>query len=386
MNYTPIYQLPRLEWLNKRGWETFQDFMVTYGYNPLSVEDYMKAHELLCDYRASDPFANKEEGDEADEEELEELEEGNDELYEEEEEEEDEEGDKESGMAESEEKELSEFGEVGDGMNDDDNEQDEMMDVNEEQYKAFDGMDEDDESFEDEEARENERLETIYRVRCEDEGIHQWLTRHGWQCIEEYMEYHGMSIAEDSEVEVIGAFIKADMRHEKGDIRTGLEEAANEMSLVDNLGCDNEQIGRSEALIEKTEVARQANIVDIDEGETLAVRFSIAEIAAKIRNSVQVKDWLCERGWSNLEQLMGDHGLDFYDDELIFVMGHHIKAAIEDNNPHALEELEKLLVIGHNQDRNTNQNSPNQTQRCQVAESEGMNQMIQNGQDAEMSG
>ncbi|QSZ32328.1 hypothetical protein DSL72_001902 [Monilinia vaccinii-corymbosi] len=38
--------------------------MVTHDYDPLSVEHYMKARGLLCNYRASDPFANQKEEDE----------------------------------------------------------------------------------------------------------------------------------------------------------------------------------------------------------------------------------------------------------------------------------------------------------------------------------
>lgn len=152
------YQLPKLEWLNKRGWEIFQDFMATNGNDPKSVKDYMKASELLCSYRDSDPFANNEEED-WEEEDLESLsdtmKDGEDEL--------------ENFIIEieGEKEELESLGDtmedaeedlegLNNAMDDDGDEKDVMEkdedEVDEEdeedlQHEFFDGMDEDEKEF-----------------------------------------------------------------------------------------------------------------------------------------------------------------------------------------------------------------------------------------------
>ncbi|KAF7877435.1 hypothetical protein EAF04_001112 [Stromatinia cepivora] len=365
----PRFELPRLEWLNKRGWKTFQDFMVTYGYDPKSVEDYMRAEELLCDYRGSDPFANKEEIDrEMDEgeelEELEELEDGSDEL------------DGMDGLDEGKDGEEGETPseamiEVGDALesyHDDGNGMEgnnEWEDEEEERDEILDLMTDDDhddnwEDYDEDECPDNidldvvelhiaaceqERLESIYRIRCEDEGIHEWLIKHGWSCLEDYMEYLGMNHGNDNDVEAVGNLIKVDIRLKAGDIRADIEEDIEEIDTEDDTGYENERRAEREALIsegmiDEEEFPRQTRPANFD-GENPTANLSMTDIAGQIRNSREIEGWLIEQGYPNLYWFMLGHGLDFYDDELICVVGNQVKTIIENGIHNGLEVLEE---------------------------------------------
>ncbi|ESZ94416.1 hypothetical protein SBOR_5209 [Sclerotinia borealis F-4128] len=269
------YELPKLEWLNKRGWKTFQDFMVTYGYNPQSVEDYMNAQALLCDYRASDPFANKEEQDgEEDKEELEELE-------------------------------------------------DEM-------------------DYEDDEDNEEFAARTKKST--------------------------------NNDVEAIGAFIKQDIRREKGKYPAEIEEVTDGMYMQDDSEY-NAQIAASEGFFDKEGGGtEQKDVAGGDRGEG----YPISLFAAQIRNSVQIEDWLCERGWANLYQFMVGHGLNFHDDELIYFVGSQFHAMIESGDQRGLEELLKGLTMGEYQHQHleTKHSSRNQWQYGQAEDMNGTNQLM----------
>ncbi|KAJ8067824.1 hypothetical protein OCU04_003420 [Sclerotinia nivalis] len=377
---TPRFELPRLEWLNKRGWKTFQDFMVTYDYDPKSVADYMKAEELLCDYRSSDPFANKEEIDEGNDgdeelEELEELEDGSDEL---------------NGMDGLDEGKDGEQGEtlsdamiyvkdVLEGYHDDGNGMEgnnEWENEEEERDEILDLMTDDDhdDSWEDCDedechngtkedvvelhiaACEQERLESIYRIRCEDEGIHEWLIGHGWSCLEDYMEYLGTNHGNDKDVEAVGNLIKVDMRLKAGRFRTEIEEDTEEMDTEDDARYENERRAEREAfigegMIDEKDFPRQTQPANF-EGEKPTANLFMTDIAGQIRNSREIEGWLIEQGYPNLYWFMLGHGLNFYDDELICVVGNQVKTIIEDGIQNGLEVLEegfKGLSMGDKQ-------------------------------------
>ncbi|KAB8298637.1 hypothetical protein EYC80_000816 [Monilinia laxa] len=421
MNRTPQYELPKIEWLNKRGWEAFKDFMVTHGYNPLSVKDYMKAQELLCNYRASDPFANQEEKEEdEDDEELEELDEGFEgfsdlmederEAYDEVEEGSDtmnefdggemiEEGsdimddyDSEEKIEEGKEEEPGEGSEGSekelDESEDEDEDEDQENNQEDETDEGFSSMDEDDEEHE-ETLEEKERRETIYRTRCEDLGIHQWLIDHGWECIEEYMEYLGLGYTNDFDVEVVGEMIQLEMSREMGDIRTGIEEAAGGMDLDYNSEYNHEQQATSEKFNDENEVARQTSTFSGNGGGEAQAAY-LTENAFWAEKLKEISEEIDRIGWVNFDQFMVDHQFEYRDYEEALAYGRGFERFLEwreaDANQQIIEEgLEELSVSNH-RNHNTNQDFQNQIQGGQTADNEVTNGLIQSGDDEEMTG
>ncbi|CAD6448981.1 99471bb3-3602-4810-87c8-288c27a5f3ee [Sclerotinia trifoliorum] len=380
MLQTSRFELSRLEWLNKRGWKNFQDFMVTYGYDAMSAADHMKAEEVLCDYRSSDPFANREEIDAGNDEdgeleELEELEEGGDEMVGMVGLDEGKDGEKQEiisdamidvkdvlegshdggdGMEDNNEREYEEEerDEILDLMTDDDHD-DDLEDCNEDDRP--DGTERDIVELHIS-APEQERLESIYGIRCENEGIQEWLIGHGWSRLEDYMEYLGMNHGNDNDVEPVGNSIKGEMRLEVGDIRAGIEEDTEEMDMEDDTRHENERNADredfiSERMIDEEDFPRRKESSNFD-GGNLTANLLMTDIAGQIRNSQEIEGWLIEQGYPNLFWFMLGHGLDFYDDELICVVGSQIKTIVENGIQNGLEVLEqgfKGLNAGDNQ-------------------------------------
>lgn len=400
--------------------------MVTHGYNPLSVKDYMKAQELLCNYRASDPFANQEEEDEEeDKEELEELdeefeefeglsdqmedegemddelEESSDTIYQLDAKETIEEGsdimddyDSEEKIEDGQEEEWGEGSEEElDEGEDEDEDQDQENNQEDETDEGFFCMDEDDEESDEESdeetLEEKERRESIYRIRCEDLGIHQWLIDHGWECIEEYMEYLGLEYRNDFDVEVVGAIIQVEMSREMGNIRTGLEEAAGGMDLDENSEYNHEPEATSEAPSDENEVALQNNTVSDNGGAEVQAAY-LAENAFWAENSKEISEEIDRLGWVNIDQFMIDHQFEYRDYEEALAYGRGFERFLEwreaETNQQTIQEgLEELQVSDHRY-QNTIQDSQNQMQGGQTAEYERTNAFIQTGDDEEMTG
>ncbi|RAL62096.1 hypothetical protein DID88_002582 [Monilinia fructigena] len=386
----------------------------------------MKAQELLCNYRASDPFAKQEEEEEdEDEEELEELdeefeefegfsdlmedegetydeveegsdtidefdvgemiEEGSDIMDDYDSEEKVEDG-KEKESGESSEEELDESEDEDEDQDQENNQENNQEDETDE---GFSSMDEDDEEHDEETLEEKERREMIYRSRCEDLGIHQWLIDHGWECIEEYMEYLGLGYTNDFNVEVVGAIIQVEMSREMGDIRTGIEEAAGGMDLDDNSEYIHEQQATSETLNDTNEVARHTNTFSDNGGAEAQIAY-LDENAFWAENSKEISEEIDRLGWVNFDQFMVDHKFEYRDYEEALAYGRGFERFLEwreaETNQQIIEEgLGELNVSSHRY-QNTNQDFQNQIQGSQTANNEVTNGFIQSGDDEEMTG
>ncbi|KAF7956250.1 hypothetical protein EAE96_005170 [Botrytis aclada] len=372
----PSYRLSRLEWLNTRGWPTFKDFMVTHKYDPTSVADYMKAEEVLCNYRSSDPFANmelKNWGVEEDEdEELEELEEKDmDEEMDEDfekilcnalaSEEYMDEEDMDEGMKvkNCDEEGVEEVDRVKNEVNDPDNnqERDEILDLmtDDSDWEDYD-EDEDPDGPRDSnfkryiEVREQEKHEKIYRFRNEDEGIYEWLMKRGWSCLEEYMNYHTLDFANDHDVEKVGDIIRKSIR---------LEAEQN--------------CAEAEGDIEEVEFPRNTNLAEPDEEEATD-NPSVSNIADRIRNNREIDRWCMEQGFINLFNFINGHGGEYYDDELVSMIGRQLEGIIEEGNQNGREVMEGIfegLTMCDNKDQELREDF----QDWPVADNEEMNRL-----------
>ncbi|KAF7935138.1 uncharacterized protein EAE98_003183 [Botrytis deweyae] len=373
-------RLSRLEWLNTRGWPTFKDFMVTHKYDPTSAADYMKAEEVLCNYRSSDPFANKELQDwgaEEDEDELEELDDNDmnekldaefekllcDALASEDymDEEDMDEGRKErncdeDGVKENERDNNQERDEILDLMTDDsdweDYDEDEDLDRSKDSnLKRYI------------EVREQEKLEKIYRIRNEDEGIYEWLMKRGWSCLEEYMDYHTLDFANDDDVKEVGDIIKKSIRVEAEQNLGEAEGNFEEVAAEDDAEYENEQRATRESLIseglgDEVEFPRNTNPTELDEEQATA-KPSVSNIAEGIRNNRDIDRWCMEQGFINLFNFINGHGGDYYDDELVCMIGHQLEEIIEEGNQNGrkvMEEIFEGLTMCDNQDQGLKEN------------------------------
>ncbi|TGO36302.1 hypothetical protein BHYA_0129g00230 [Botrytis hyacinthi] len=393
-NYT--CRLSRLEWLNTRGWPTFKDFMVTHKYDPTSAADYMKAEEVLCNYRSSDPFANKELqewGTEEDEdEELEELEDNDmDEKL-------DAEFEKLLCDALASE-EYTDEEDIDEGMKEKNSDEDGVeqndLDDNQERDKILDLMtdDSDWEDYDEEEdpdaprdsnpkcnieVHEQEKLENIYRIRNEDEGVYEWLMKRGWSCLEEYMDYHTLDLANRDDVEKVGDIIKKSIRLEA---EQNLDEAEGNMEDIaaeNDTEYEDEQRATRESLIseglgDEVEFPRNTNPDESDEEQATA-NPSVSNIAGGIRNNLEIDRWCMEHGFINLFKFINGHGGDYYDDELVVMIGHRLQEIIEEGNQNGREVMEEIfegLTMCDNQDQGLKENF----QDWPVADNEEMNRL-----------
>lgn len=311
--------------------------MVTFGYDPTSVKDYMNAEVLLCDYRASDPMARREEEEEDEGDELEELDEkaeiggigavGEDGEYDERDDlsdimnelnDREEERDEDDSSATLENESSDDNSEENDnGMEDEDESDDSSDDDSDDSSESDDsgGMDHEvgegqsttERTRTEEEVSaffaEKRRRENIYRIRCEDEGIHGWLVRRGWRCIEEYLEYHGMSYYSDSDCEATGAFIKTDILREMEESRAAALESAGAGIDAGGMDLDNVEMGGTQSgAVDRNQVAGkdtatlQANGAE-NQPQSTNYPFSVREIEEQIH----------KLGWDNLETFMLMH-------------------------------------------------------------------------------
>ncbi|TGO58353.1 hypothetical protein BCON_0056g00450 [Botryotinia convoluta] len=392
----PSYRLSRLEWLNIRGWPTFKDFMVTHKYDPTSVADYMKAEGVLCNYRSSDPFADKELQDwgaeEDKDEELEELEDNDmDEKLDAEFErllcdalaskEYMDEEDMDEGM---EEKNCDEDG-VKENDRDNSQERDEILDLmtDDSDWEDYD-EDEDPERSRDSnlkryiEVREQEKLENVYRVRNEDEGIYEWLMKRGWSCLEEYMDYHTLDFGNDDDVKKVGDIIKKSIRLPAEQNRAEAEGDTEEVAAEDDAEYENEQRATRESLISKglgdeAEFPRYTNPAEFDEEQATA-NPSVSNIADGVRHNREIDRWCMEQGFINLFNFINGHGGNYYDDELVSMIGHQSEEIIEEGNQNGREMMEEIfegLTMCDNQDQGLKENF----QDWPVADNEEMNRL-----------
>ncbi|TGO18415.1 hypothetical protein BTUL_0010g00850 [Botrytis tulipae] len=387
-------RLSRLEWLNMRGWPSFKDFMVTHKYDPTSAADYMKAEEVLCNYRSSDPFANKELQDwgAEEDEELEELEDNDM----------DEKLDAEfekllcDALASEEYTDDEDIDEVTKEKNcDEDGVEEHVQDNNQERDEILDLMtdDSDWEDYDEDEdpeaprysnlkrnieVREQEKLENIYRIRNEDEGIYEWLMKRGWSCLEEYMDYHTLDFANNNDVEKVGHIIKKSIRLEaeqnRGEAEWGIEEATAE----DDAEYENEQRATRESLIseglgDEVEFPRNTNPDKSDEEQATASP-SASKIANGIKNNREIDRWCMEQGFINLFNYINGHGGDYYDDELVSMIGHQLEEIIEEGNQNGREVMEEIfegLTMCDTQDQGLKENF----QDWPVADNEELNRL-----------
>lgn len=390
------YELPQDEWLNKRGWKTFQEFRITYGYDTPTATDYMKAAQLLRSFRDSDPFANKElvNEDEEDEEELEELEEGSDMMSEDEENESlaSTLNDKEEDVSDDEIDEMSEDGAQGSTKGEDEIEEDSKwadsdnsdewedasddntsQETTENDHDSVETFENNDDFLIDIAREQRERIELgerLYSIRAEYDGIHEWLVSHGWSCLRDYMDHYDMDIRNNNDVQMIGSFIDVDIQRQARDAQNELGEVAGGEGVDDNQESTNE--GRagshtfiSEEAIDDDEIHRTANTVNSDGAGRDEISLGMQETATRIRNSRRIENWLIEQGWTNLYWFMHGHGFDFHDDELLCMVGQHLNAIIDAGNENGLEILESVfrgLTMGHNQAENSNHISQIQEQ------------------------
>lgn len=367
--------------------------MVTHKYDPTSAADYMKAEEVLCNYRSSDPFANKELqewGTEEDEdEELEELEDNDmdekldaefekllcDALASEDftDEEDMDEGTKE--------KNRDEEGVEEHGRNDN-LERDEILDLmtDDSDWEDYD-EDEDPEAPRNSdlkrniEVREQEKDENIYRIRNEDEGIYEWLMKRGWSCLEEYMDYHTLEFANNEHVERVGDIIKKSIRLETeqnlGETEGDIEAATAE----DDAEYENEQRATRESFIseglgDEVEFPRNTNPHESDEEQV--ANPSVSNIAVSIRNNLEIDRWCMEQGFINLFNYINGHGGDYYDNEMVSMIGHRLEEIIEEGNQNGRQVMEEIfegLTMCDNQDQGLEENF----QDWPVADNEEMN-------------
>ncbi|KAF7939353.1 uncharacterized protein EAE97_007433 [Botrytis byssoidea] len=387
-------RLSRLEWLNMRGWPTFKDFMVTHKYDPTSAADYMKAEEVLCNYRSSDPFANKELQDWGAEEDegLEELEDNDmdekldvefekllcDALASEEytDDEDIDEGTKEKNCDE---------GGVEEHVQDNNQERDEILDLmtDDSDWEDYD-EDEDPDAPRTSnlkrniEVREQEKLENIYRIRNEDEGIYKWLMKRGWSCLEEYMDYQTLDFTNSDDVEKVGHIIKKSIRLEAEQNRDEAEGGIEEVAAEDDAEYENEQRATRESLIseglgDEVEFPRNANPEKFDEEQATASP-SASKIANGIKNNLEIDRWCMEQGYINLFNYIIGHGGDYYDDELVCMIGHQLKKIIEEGNQNRREVMEEIfegLTMCDTQDQGLKENFQNWS----VADNEEMNRL-----------
>ncbi|TGO83573.1 hypothetical protein BPOR_0625g00060 [Botrytis porri] len=385
-------RLSRLEWLNTRGWPTFKDFMVTHKYDPTSAADYMKAEEVLCNYRSSDPFANKELQDwgaEEDEDELEELD------YVDMDQKLDAEFEKFlcDALASEEYMDEEEMGEVvkeencdGDGVEENDRgdnqERDEILDLmtDDSDWEDYD-EDEDPDGSRDSnlklyiEVREQKKLENIYRIRNEDEGIHKWLMKRGWSCLEEYMDYHTLDFGNDDHVEKVGDIIKKSIRLEAEQNRAEAGGDIEEVAAENDAEYENEQRATRESLIseglgDEAEFPRNTNMAESDEAATASP--SVSNIADAIRNNREIDRWCMEQGFINLFYFINGHGGDYYDDELVSMIGRQLEEIIEEGNQNGREVMEEIFV-GLTMCDNQDQGLKEDFQDWPVADNEEMN-------------
>ncbi|KAF7887838.1 uncharacterized protein EAF01_010992 [Botrytis porri] len=385
-------RLSRLEWLNTRGWPTFKDFMVTHKYDPTSAADYMKAEEVLCNYRSSDPFANKELQDwgaEEDEDELEELD------YVDMDQKLDAEFEKLlcDALASEEYMDEEEMGEVvkeencdGDGVEENDRgdnqERDEILDLmtDDSDWEDYD-EDEDPDGSRDSnlklyiEVCEQKKLENIYRIRNEDEGIHKWLMKRGWSCLEEYMDYHTLDFGNDDHVEKVGDIIKKSIRLEAEQNRAEAGGDIEEVAAENDAEYENEQRATRESLIseglgDEAEFPRNTNMAESDEAATASP--SVSNIADAIRNNREIDRWCMEQGFINLFYFINGHGGDYYDDELVSMIGRQLEEIIEEGNQNGREVMEEIFV-GLTMCDNQDQGLKEDFQDWPVADNEEMN-------------
>ncbi|KAF7893758.1 hypothetical protein EAF00_007272 [Botryotinia globosa] len=387
-------RLSRLEWLNTRGWPTFKDFMVTHKYDPTSAADYMKAEEVLCNYRSSDPFANKELQDwrAEEDEELEELEDNDtdakldaefekllcDALASEEY------SDDEDIDEVTKEKNCDEDG-VEEHVQDNDQERDEILDLmtDDSDWEDYD-EDEDPNAPRDSnlkrniEVREQEKLKNIYRIRNEDEGIYEWLMKRGWSCLEEYMDYHTLGFANNDDVEKIGHIIKKSIRREAEQNRDQAEGGIEEVAAEDDAEYENEQRATRESLIseglgDEVEFPRNTNPDKSDEEQATASP-SASKIANDIKNNREIDRWCMEQGYINLFNYIRGHGGDYYDNELVSMIGHQLEEIIEEGNQNGREVMEAIfegLTMCDTRDQGLKENF----QDWPVAHNEEMNRL-----------
>ncbi|KAM0125987.1 hypothetical protein ACHAP3_009485 [Botrytis cinerea] len=399
----PSYRLSRLEWLNKRGWPTFKHFMVTHKYDPTSVADYMKAEEVLCNYRGSDPLADKELQnwgvEEKDDEELKDLEDERENGM-------DQELDEEferllcEAMAEDEDmdEDMKEKNDDGDGVGEkngnNDQDRDEILNMMTDESDWEDYEEDEDPAGSREsnlkcyiEVCDQEKLENIYRIRNEDEGIYEWLLKRGWSCLEEYMDYHTLDFANDEDVEKVGDIIKKSIKVEAEKNHVETEEDIEDIAAEDDAEYENEQRAIRESLIsaglgDGTEFPRNVNSAEFNEEQTTASP-SASDIAQSIRNNREIDRWCMEQGFINLFNYIIGHGGDYYDDELVSMLGRQFEEIIEEGNQNGravMEEIFEGLTMCDNQDQGLKEDFYD----WPMADNEEMNRPDNDDDDGEM--
>ncbi|TEY73113.1 hypothetical protein BOTCAL_0083g00260 [Botryotinia calthae] len=281
----PSYRLSRLEWLKKRGWPTFKHFMVTHKYDPTSVADYMKAEEVLCNYRGSDPLADKELQnwvvEENDDEELKDLEDEKENGM-------DQELDEEferilcKAMAEDEhmDEDVKEKDGDGDGIEEkdgnDDQDRDEILDLMTDE-SDWEDYEEDEDLYAN---KENSKIFTEFGMKTK--GF--------------------MNFANDEDVEKIGDIIKKSIRVDAKKNHVEAEDG-EELAAEDDAKYEKEQRATRESLIsegfgDETDFPRNAIPTDYNEERTTASR-STSDMADSIRNNREIDRWCMEQGFIN---------------------------------------------------------------------------------------
>ncbi|KAI9649375.1 hypothetical protein NHQ30_001950 [Ciborinia camelliae] len=225
----------KLEWLKQRGWNTFQDFMIAHGYNPQSVEDYMKAQTLYIDIKLEVPRREKKKkGDRKEDQ----NESGEMEGVEEREED----SDSTDGDGDEEDSDSTD----GDGDEDEGDEGDE----GDERYKhpsvSCDNWKDSSSEKSEEEAEDSSSISDLdftndNNPAPEEKANHAyaaphghgevsrrqaWLSRNGWEHMTHFMNHHSLDPYDGDHVVHADFLIKQDMRIKRGEgeLRTGLED------------------------------------------------------------------------------------------------------------------------------------------------------------------